>query len=56
MTERPEGYYWVKLPGHLEEEIMHWFGEEWWATGFERGFRDSELAEIGDRIAPPSET
>jgi predicted RNA-binding Zn-ribbon protein involved in translation (DUF1610 family) len=58
VSDRPEGFYWVKTKGGYRpsEWIVCEFADGcWWETGYECGTRESEYEAIGPRIEPPEE-
>lgn len=56
MTERKEGWYWVRRRDENSEwECAEWTWDCWWIAGSEVEYEDSEVAIVGPRIPTPDE-
>lgn len=52
MTERAEGFYWVRVRGH-PPEVALWGGDVWFLAGTAEGYVPEAVAVLGGPLAPP---
>lgn len=53
MTERPDGFYWVKwVKNYGEWGVAETMAGEWWLTRIETPIRGEPFQQIGPRLDP----
>jgi hypothetical protein len=54
-AERPAGFYWARLNGECDWQVLEHNDGEWWATGTDNEVSGPEITELGARIDPPAD-